>query len=80
MCKDLSRGMKVNEFADLTTSEFVSEYPEENPNIAWSGLFFCACRLESELNCRQSCVVIFHSQSSAHLSHLHWIKTQGPGL
>ena len=37
MSKDLSRGMKVNEFADLTTSEFVSEYPEENPNIVWSG-------------------------------------------
>ena len=37
MCKDLSRGMKVNEFADLTTSEFVSENPEENPNIVWSG-------------------------------------------
>ena len=37
MCKDLSRDMKVNEFADLTTSEFVSEYPEENPNIVWSG-------------------------------------------
>ena len=32
-----SRGTKVNEFADLTTSEFVSEYPEENPNIVWSG-------------------------------------------
>ena len=30
MCKDLSRGVKVNEFADLTTSEFVSECPEEN--------------------------------------------------
>ena len=29
--------MKVNEFADLTASEFVSEYPEENPNIVWSG-------------------------------------------
>ena len=30
--------MKVNEFADLTTSQFVSEYPEENPNIVvWSG-------------------------------------------
>ena len=29
--------MKVNEVADLTTSEFVSEYPEENPNIVWSG-------------------------------------------
>ena len=27
MCKDLFRGTKVNEFADLTTSEFVSEYP-----------------------------------------------------
>ena len=37
MCKDLSCGMKVNEFADLTTIEFVSEYPEENPNIVWSG-------------------------------------------
>ena len=37
MYMDLSRGMKVNEFADLTTSEFVSEYPEENPNIVWSG-------------------------------------------
>ena len=29
--------MTVNEFADLTTSEFVSENPEENPNIVWSG-------------------------------------------
>ena len=37
MCKDLSHGMKVNELVDLTTSEFVSEYPEENPNIVWSG-------------------------------------------
>ena len=37
MSKDLSRGMKVNEFADLTTSEFVSEYPDKNPNIVWSG-------------------------------------------
>ena len=37
MCKDFFRGMKVNEFVDLTTSEFVSEYPEENPNIVWSG-------------------------------------------
>ena len=37
MCKDLSRGMKVNEFADLATSEFVSEYHEENPNIVWGG-------------------------------------------
>ena len=37
VCKELSRGMKVNEFADLTTSEFVSEYLEENPNIVWSG-------------------------------------------
>ena len=34
---DLSRGMKVNEFADLTTSEFVSEYTEDKPNIVWSG-------------------------------------------
>ena len=37
MCKDLSRGMKVNEVADLTNSEFVYEYLEENPNIVWSG-------------------------------------------
>ena len=37
MCKDFSRDMKVNEFADLTTSEFVSEYPEVNPNIVWTG-------------------------------------------
>ena len=37
MYMDLSRGMKVNEFADLTISEFVPEYPEENPNIVWSG-------------------------------------------
>ena len=29
--------MKVNEFADLTTSEFVSEYTEDKPNIVWSG-------------------------------------------
>ena len=34
---DLSRGMKVNEFADLTTSEFVSEYTSYKPNIVWSG-------------------------------------------
>ena len=27
--KDFSRGVKVSEFADLITSEFVSEYPEE---------------------------------------------------
>ena len=37
MYMDLNRGMKVNGFADLTTSEFVSEYPEENPNIVWDG-------------------------------------------
>ena len=37
MYLDLSRGMKVNEFADLTTSEFMSEYLEENPNFMWSG-------------------------------------------
>ena len=36
MYMDLSRGMKVNEFADLTTSEFVSKYTEEKPNIVWS--------------------------------------------
>ena len=34
---DLSRGMKVNEFADLTTSEFVSEYTGFKPNSVWSG-------------------------------------------
>ena len=28
---DLSHGMKVNEFADLTTSEFVSEYTGYKP-------------------------------------------------
>ena len=28
--------MKVNEFADLTTSEFVSEYTEDKPNTMWS--------------------------------------------
>ena len=33
---DPSRGMKVNEFADLT-SEFVSEYTEDKHNIVWSG-------------------------------------------
>ena len=33
---DLSRGVKVSEFADLTTSEFVSEFSEEEPNIVWS--------------------------------------------
>ena len=31
---DLSRGTKENEFAVLTSSEFV---PEEKPNIVWSG-------------------------------------------
>ena len=31
---DLSGGMKVNESADLTTSEFVFEYIEDKPNIA----------------------------------------------
>ena len=34
---DLSRGMKVNEFADLTTSEFVSKYTGYKLNIVWSG-------------------------------------------
>ena len=35
---DLSRGMKVNEFADLTTSEFVSEYTEDTTQhcVEWS--------------------------------------------
>ena len=28
--------MMVNEFADLTTSEFVSEYTEEKSNTVWS--------------------------------------------
>ena len=37
MYMDLSRGLKVNEFADFTASEFVSEYTEEKPNIVWSG-------------------------------------------
>ena len=37
MYLDLSRGMKMHEFAHLTTSEFVSEYTEDNPNIVWSG-------------------------------------------
>ena len=37
MYMDLSRGMNVNEFADLTTSEFVSEYTGEKPNILWCG-------------------------------------------
>ena len=38
MYMDLSRGMKVNEFADLTSREFVSEYTEEKPNmcVEWS--------------------------------------------
>ena len=37
MYMGLSRGMKVNEFADSTSSEFVSEYTEEIPNIVeWS--------------------------------------------
>ena len=34
---DLSRGMKVNEFTDLTTSEFVSGYTGYKPNIVWIG-------------------------------------------
>ena len=34
---DLSRGMKANEFADLTTSEFLSEYTGYKSNIMWSG-------------------------------------------
>ena len=37
MYMNLSRGMKVNEIADLTTSEFASEFTEEKPNIVWSG-------------------------------------------
>ena len=38
MYMDLSRGMKVNEFADLTTSEFVSEYTrgETQHCVEWS--------------------------------------------
>ena len=34
---ELSRGVQVNEFADLTSSEFVSDYTEDKPNIVWSG-------------------------------------------
>ena len=34
---DLSRGMKLNEFADLTTSECVSECTEYNSNVVWRG-------------------------------------------
>ena len=37
MYLDLSRGVKVNDFADLTTSEFVSEHTEYESNIVWSG-------------------------------------------
>ena len=37
MYMDLFRGMKVNVFPDLTTSEFVSEFSEEKPDIVWSG-------------------------------------------
>ena len=42
MHMDLSRGVKMNEFADLTTSEFVSKFAEEKTNIVWS------CRKHSE--------------------------------
>ena len=34
---DFFRGTKVNEFADLTTSDIVSEYAGYEPNIMWSG-------------------------------------------
>ena len=47
MYLDLSRGMNVNEFADLRTSEFVSEYAEEKPNIVWSGREYFDEQLDS---------------------------------
>ena len=34
---DLSCGMKVNEFADLTTGEFVSEHTKYKSNTVWTG-------------------------------------------
>ena len=41
-------------------------------------------RRESELSVTLFCFVLprlmRHSQRCLHLSHLHWIKTQGPGL
>merc|ERR1712136_645191 len=36
--QNLSYRLKVNEFADLTTSEFVSQYIVYKPNNVWSGL------------------------------------------
>merc|ERR1712012_681895 len=36
--QNLSYRLKVNEFADLTTSEFVSQYTGYKPNNVWSGL------------------------------------------
>ena len=36
--QNLSYRLKVNEFADFTTSEFVSQYTGYKPNNVWSGL------------------------------------------
>merc|ERR1712064_139325 len=36
--QNLSYRLKVNEFADLTTSEFVSQYTGYKPSNVWSGL------------------------------------------
>ena len=36
--KNLSYSLKVNEFAALTISEFVSQYNGYKPNNVWSGL------------------------------------------
>ena len=36
-CETWEQGL-VNEFADLTTSEFVSQYTGYKPNNVWSGL------------------------------------------
>merc|ERR1711991_525744 len=36
--QNLSYRLKVNEFADLTTSEFVSQYTGYKPQNVWSGL------------------------------------------
>ena len=60
---NFSRGMKVNEFADLIATEFVSEYTEYTSNIVWNGRKHLGTRedIDEPLdqvklgNCFQSC-------------------------
>ena len=50
MSKNLSYSLKVNEFAALTTSEFVSYYNGYKPNNVWSDLKHLRAHEHGELS------------------------------